>query len=301
MITKNKTSIFKSVLCLGIFTIGSCTSPAEIVQKIQKRPKIKSKTIVFIHGMYMTPECWADWQKKYKKLGFKVLAPAWPGRANITIKEMRKKHPDPNLAKLSLQDLVDHYSEIVKKLPEPPILIGHSMGGLVVQLLLQKNLGDAGIAISSAPPEGFVGPTSKWAFKISFVKANWEIGPMKATDEPYFMSFEDFQYGWAHTLSKENQESAYEKYVVPESRLVGSGPTTNTATIDFKKNHAPLLFISGTKDRTIPIRLNQDNYSAYFASESVVDFKEFPNRTHLILNQKGWTKVADYIMGWIKK
>src|SRR3990172_1366684 len=100
---------------------------------------MKTKTIVFIHGMFMTPLCWEKWIAYYQSKGYHCLAPAWPRREK-SVDELRKAHPDPELAKLKLNHVVDHMEAFIRDLDEKPAIIGHSMGGLVVQLLLQHDL-----------------------------------------------------------------------------------------------------------------------------------------------------------------
>ena len=104
---------------------------------------MRSETIVFVHGMYMNPLCWEQWVDYYQAKGYKCLAPAWPGR-DQPIDTLRKRHPDPQFGKLTLSGVLEHFTDTINALDEKPILIGHSMGGLAVQLLLQNRLGRRG-------------------------------------------------------------------------------------------------------------------------------------------------------------
>ncbi len=101
---------------------------------------MKSKTILFIHGMYMTPLCWEHWLEYFQAKGYRCIAPAWPGR-DKPVEELRKKHPDPELGQLTLSWVIGYFNSQVRALDEKPILIGHSMGALIVQSLLQKGGG----------------------------------------------------------------------------------------------------------------------------------------------------------------
>ena len=252
---------------------------------------MKSKTIVFIHGMYMTPLCWEQWIDRFQGNGYTCLAPAWPGR-DQPVDTLRKNHPDPQLGKLTLSDVLDHMTKTIKTLDEKPILIGHSMGGLVVQLLLQKEIAAAGVAISSAPPAGV------FTTKPSFLKSNWpHITPFAAQNVPIEMTFERFQYTFVNTLPLAEQRAAFDKYVVPESR--GVPRESLTAKVDFAKERAPLLLVAGSTDNIIPASLNKSNHDKYKPSPSKTDFKEFEGRTHFITGQKGWEEVADYILSWL--
>lgn len=254
---------------------------------------MKSKTIVFIHGMFMTPLCWEQWTNHYQAKGYKCIAPAWPGR-DKPIDTLRKNHPDPQLGKLTLSAVVEHLASVIKRLGEKPILIGHSLGGLIVQMLLQRDLAAAGVAIDSAPPMGVF--TTKW----SFIKSNWPaINPFVSKSKPIQMTFGHFQYAFVNTLPLAEQRAAFERYVVPESRRVPSESLTNAAKIDFKKQHPPLLLIAGSDDNIIPASLNKTNYDKYKQSSSITDLKEFAGRTHFIIGQRNWEEVADYIMSWL--
>lgn len=110
---------------------------------------MKSKTIVFVHGMYMNPLCWEHWVDYFQSKGYRSAAPAWPGR-DQPVDTLRRQHPDPQLGALTLSNVLEELADTIKALDEKPILVGHSMGGLVVQLLLQRDLAVAGVAIDSA-------------------------------------------------------------------------------------------------------------------------------------------------------
>jgi pimeloyl-ACP methyl ester carboxylesterase len=253
------------------------------------------ETIVFIHGMFMTPDCWHAWPARFEKSGYRVVAPPWPGR-DKSVEALRKAHPDPAVGKLRLAEVVEHFDALVRAMPEPPVLIGHSMGGLIVQILLARGLGKKGIAIDPAPPKGVF--VASWAF----LKSNWAVvSPFTDADDPYLMSFEEFRYAWAHTLSEEAQRSAYDKFMVPESRRVGRDATTDVADIDFTRKTAPLLITAGASDHIVPAALNKKNHAAYAKCPSPTDFHEFPGRTHLVLSQTGWEEVADFVRAWMEK
>lgn len=254
---------------------------------------MKAETVVFIHGMYMNSLCWEHWVAHFQAKGYPCLAPDWPGRSQ-PIEVLRKKPPDPQLGQLTLSRVLDHFADVIQSLGEKPIIIGHSMGGLVVQLLLQRNLAAAGIAIDSAPPMGVF--TVKW----SFLKSNWpHITPFVSQSSPIEMTFERFQYTFVNTLPLAEQRAAYKKYVVPESRRVPR--ESLTARADFEKPHPPLLLIAGSADHIIPASLNHSNYAKYKTSPSVTDFKEFAGRTHFIIGQKDWEEVADYVLAWLSE
>jgi pimeloyl-ACP methyl ester carboxylesterase len=252
-----------------------------------------TKTILFIHGMYMNPLSWEGWITYFRGKGYECSAPAWPGR-DQPVETLRQKYPDQELSRLTLSDIIQSTTELIKDMPVKPILVGHSMGGLIVQMLLQKDLAVAGVAIDSAPPMGVL--TTKW----SFLKSNLpHITPFVSPSNAIQMSFQRFQYTFVNGLSLEEQQAAYNKYVVPESRRVPREALTTR--IDFHKPHAPLLLIAGSSDHLIPASLNKTNFNRYKASASVTVFKEFAGRTHFIIGQKNWEEVASYVLGWLNE
>ena len=252
-------------------------------------------TIVFVHGMYMTPLCWEGWKGRFESRGFRCLVAGWPGR-DEPVETLRKKHPDPQLGTLNLRAVVDRYVSLIRGLDEKPLIVGHSMGGLVVQLLLQEDLASAAVAIDSAPPQGVF--SARW----SFLKSNWpHINPFAPQGNPIEMSFKRFQYTFVNGLPLEEQKAAFERYVVPESRRVPAQSLTSAARVDFKKAGAPLLMIAGASDHIIPAGLVRSNFARYRRPGSLTELKEFPGRVHFIIGQKGWEEVADYAAAWLER
>jgi len=255
---------------------------------------MKTKTIVLVHGMFMNHTCWENWIPRYQAKGYRVIAPDWPGRDQIR-GGLRKNHPDPQLPKLKLSDVIEHFMGILKKLDEKPAIIGHSMGGLVVQLLLQRDLAVAGVAIDPAPPMGV------FTTAPSFLKANLPAINFFQINQPALMTFEQFQYAFVNTLPEADQRAAYDRYVVPESRRVPIQSLGAAGKVDFRKPHPPLLITAGEKDNIVPASLNRTNYNRYKASSSLTEFKEFAGRDHFVIGEKGWEEVADYCLAWIEK
>lgn len=252
-----------------------------------------SRTIVLVHGMFMTPLCWEEWISRFEAAGRTVVAPAWPLHDGEPA-TLRARHPDPELGKLGLDDVVHRVREAVDALNEAPVLIGHSMGGLVVQLLLEQGVGDAGAVIDSAPPEGV------FTTAPSFVKANWPmVNPFEHTDEPHLITKEEFAYAFANTLSPEDADAAWERYVVPESRRVPRDSVGRSGRVDGRAPHPPLLLVASGADHIIPAALNEHNFHHYPTGDSVTEFFEFPGRDHLTILEPGWEAVADYTLGWL--
>src|SRR4051794_6760949 len=258
---------------------------------------IQSKTVVFITGAFVSNSCWNEWRTYFETKGYTTVAPSWPHK-DASVEELRARHPhhDKELALLTLKELVDHHATIIKSLPEKPIVIGHSYGGMLTQIMVNRDLTAAGIAIHSIPPQGV------FPYEFSFLKAGWKsLGIFTSLEETYMMSFEDWQYAFVNGMPLDQQKEAYDVLTIPESKTVARGALTDAAKVDFKKEHAPLLFTAGDTDHITPAHLNNRNFNAYAKNGSVLDYKLFQGRNHYVLGQSTWKEDADYILDWIKR
>lgn len=286
---------FLTIICL--VCCMSCSTPEYGIFEAAPAhdAPLRSKTIVLIHGMFATARGWDAWIKFFEAKGYKVYAPAWPLH-EATVAEQKARHPSRALGRLELSQVVESYRSFLKTLPETPILVGHSMGGLIVQILLQEGRGSAGVAIDSAPPKGVL------SFRFSFLRANWPVlSPFADENEPFAMDDDQFRYAMANCLSEDVARRFFQESAVPESRLVGKGPLSATAKIDPTLKKVPLLFVAGGEDHIIPPSLNYSNFKDYSDSASLTEFKLFEGRCHWTLNQDDWQSVADYIAGWLVK
>lgn len=256
-----------------------------------------SKTIVFITGAFVSNSCWDDWRTYFESKGYSTIAPAWPFK-DAPAAELRARHPhhDKDLALLTLEEVIEHHVGIISSLPEKPIVIGHSFGGLLTQIMLYRELAAAAVAIHSVPPKGV------FPYEFSFLKAGWKsLGVFTDIEETYMMSFEDWQYAFVNGMPLEEQRRSYETYTIPESKTVSRGALTNAAKVDFKKQHAPLLFTAGDTDHIMPAHLNNRNFNAYEQNGSVTEYELSRNKNHYVLGLPTWKEDADFILQWIAR
>ena len=256
-----------------------------------------SKTIVLIHGLWMTPASWDRFREFYEARGCRVLAPAWP-RMHGSVQELR--HDPSALAGLGLLEIAAHYETIIRSLDERPILIGHSMGGLIVQMLLDRGLGTAGVSISGTAPKGV------FRLPFSVIKA---ANPVLSNPLNFWrcvkLTFGEFHYAFGKNMTKADAREAYFQYLIPgpgrpifQAAFANITPWAASEVNHFNGDRAPLLLISGTEDLLVPPILNRINYKLYQSACAVTEYKEFPNRSHLIINQEGWEEVADFVLTW---
>jgi pimeloyl-ACP methyl ester carboxylesterase len=257
-----------------------------------------SRTIVFIHGAWVTPACWERFIPFFEAKGYRWIAPAWPGKDRSV--EAIRADPSP-LAGLGIAEIVDHYEAIIRGLDEPPILIGHSFGGLYTQILLDRGLGAAGVAIDSAPPKGV------WAYEPTAFRAlltvllQWRVWRKVVR-----WKYSNFRYAFVHTLPEAEARAAYDRHVTPEtgriffqSAIAILSPGSPIRVNFSNGGRAPLLLIAGARDRIVPPVINRRNVKAYAKSTGRTDFREFPDRTHWIIAQDGWEEVAGHAATWL--
>lgn len=256
-----------------------------------------AKTIVLIHGLWVTPSSWAKFKSYYESLGHKVIAAPWPG-VNKDAAAMRRD--SSGLHGIGIEEVVTHYSKIIRSLPEPPIIMGHSYGGLITQLLIDRGLGAAGVAIDSVPPKGIlILPLSTY---LALTPAFLQPSTFKRT---FIFTFKKWWKVFANTLPESEAREEYEREVIPASgRAIFQAALSNLtphslAAIDFRKSgRAPLLFIGGEQDVIMPAALNRKNFKEYKAGSAVTEYKEFSSRSHYIIAEKGWEEVAEYALRW---
>jgi pimeloyl-ACP methyl ester carboxylesterase len=253
--------------------------------------------IVLIHGLWMTPRSWEHWVPYLEAKGYTVHVPTYPG-FEVEVEALRAD-PSP-IAAASVASVADHLAEFIDTLENPPILIGHSFGGVLVQLLLARGLGASGVAIDSAPTEGVLtAPLSQLRSIFPVLK-----NPANRNRAVGFTA-EQFHYAFTNTLSKEESDAIYERYhIAAPGRIVFEGPLGNVlpghqeAWVDYSEDRAPLLFIAGGKDHIMPAAVNRSNASKYGKSPAITEFYEFPDRDHFTCGAPGWEAVADHAIEW---
>jgi pimeloyl-ACP methyl ester carboxylesterase len=253
--------------------------------------------IVLIHGLWLTPLSWEKWVERYSARGHSVLAPAWPG-LDRDVEELRA---DPSgIEHLGVAEIVDHYEKVIRRLDSDPIIMGHSFGGLFTQILLDRGLGAAGVAIDSSAAKGvFTLPPSQLRSAFPVLKS-----PLN-NHRAVLLTPEEFHYAFTNTMSEEDSRAVYDRYAVPgPGRVLFQGALANfnahaETRVHYRNDErAPLLFIAGGEDHVIPAKVDEAQARKYRKSKAVTDFREFPGRAHFTLGQEGWEEVADYALEW---
>ena len=250
----------------------------------------EAPTVVLIHGMWMTPRSWDDWVDHYRDRGHPASAPGWPG-----VKDPAETRRDPSaLMGLGLTAIVDHYEPVIRGLARPPIIIGHSFGGLVTQLLLDRGLGAAGVAIGTAPPKGIL------VLPLSTLRSGFP-----ALKNPFNrnglcpISLQQFHYRFTNTLSEAESQRIYDEQYIPGTNRPFFDALGSPASVESgKARRPPLLLIAGSEDHISPISLNRKIHTLQSKASSATDLKEYAGRTHYMAGMAGWEEIADEALNW---
>ena len=254
-----------------------------------------TKTIMLIHGAWLTPAAWDLFIGHYEKQGYTVIAPPWP-LEDVPIKQLRVK-PNPGLKTMTVGKIVDYYEKLINHLDEQPILIGHSYGGLFVQQLLDRGLGAAGVALDPVPIAGVLPPPRVLLSAWPIFSAFWGWGRVLN------QSFKTFSTTFAQTLPDAVKRSTYEKYWAPTpGRLYYQGALgIGTGIQKGNRYRPPLLLVCGGSDITITPATVKAVYNIQKLSPSCTEFKIFQGRSHYLFHEPGWEEIADYVLDWSVK
>jgi pimeloyl-ACP methyl ester carboxylesterase len=247
-------------------------------------------------GFWVTPRSWEHWVARYEAAGHRVVAPAYPGFEV----EVDALNADPSpIEAVTVPQIVEHLEEVVRGLGSPPILIGHSAGGVFTQVLLDHGYGAAGVAINSAPTEGVP------VVPLSQIKSTFPVLKNPANrHRAVGFTPEQWHYAFANTFSEEESLALYQRYHIPASGSIFWGtalanvhPGKDDNWVDYSNDdRAPLLFVSGAQDHLMPPKVQQGNLKKY-KSDTVTEIVEFDG-PHLLPACPGWEEVADHALSW---
>jgi len=257
-------------------------------------------TVVLVHGFWVTPRSWEDWAAHYEKKGFRVVAPAYPGFEV----EVEALNADPSpIEALTAPAVIAHLESVVRELPTPPIIMGHSAGGAFTQVLLDRGHGVAGVAINSAPTEGVR------HVPLSQIRSTFPVLKNPANHHKAVgFNHEQWHYAFTNTFDEDESRRLYERYAIPASgRILWNSvianwmPGPQDIAVDYHNDdRAPLLFMSGGKDHLMPPSIQESN-AKHYKSNTVTEVKLYPDGPHLMPSQRGWEEMADYALDWALK
>ena len=257
----------------------------------------KANPVMFIHGLWLHPTSWEPWEDRFRTAGYDVFSPSWPGDMS-TVEEARA-NPE-SVANRGIDEIVNHHAEIIEGLETPPILIGHSFGGMFAEKLLGEGKGVAAVAIDAAQIKGVL------ALPLAALHSTLPVFKNPANKHRSVMlTAKQFHSSFGNALSEEESNDLYDRWVIPgpgrplfEAAAANFSPHS-PAKVDTAAERGPLLLIAGGEDRTVPKAITKSTMKQYKQSPSDNELVEFPDRGHSLTIDAGWQDVADTALTWL--
>jgi non-heme chloroperoxidase len=270
------------------------------MQQVEHANATGLQPVVFVHGLWLLPSSWDRWGTVFEEAGYTALTPGWPDDPD-TVAEAKA---DPEVfAHKTVGQVADHFDAIIRGLNTKPAIIGHSFGGLLVQILAGRGLSSATVAIDPAPFRGVL------PLPFSALKSAWPVLSNPANrNRAIPLTFEQFRFGFANAVSEEEAKELYETFAVPASgaplfqaATANLNPWTEAKVDSENPERGPLLIISGEKDNTVPWAIANASFKQQQHNPGVTEIVEMPNRGHALTIDSGWREVADTALAFVRR
>jgi len=259
-----------------------------------------STPVVFIHGLWLLPSSWANWADFFKQAGYAPLTPDWPDDPETV--EQARANPDV-LAKKTLKQVADHTTDVIDSLDKKPVLMGHSTGGLLAQMLAGQGRSAATVAIDPGVFRGVL-PLPRSVLRV--------VGPLLADPRnrgrALTLTFDQFKYGWANALDEDEAKRLYDTYHVAGSGIAlaqmadaNLNPWTQSKVDTKTPDRGPLLILDGEKDHTVPWAIANAAFKRQERNPGITEIKQMPNRGHALTIDHGWQEVAQTALDFVTR
>ncbi|MCW3049165.1 MAG: alpha/beta hydrolase [Solirubrobacterales bacterium] len=256
--------------------------------------------VVFVHGLWLLASSWDRWAATFDAAGYAPLSPGWPDDPDT----VEQANEDPEVfANKTVGQVADHYKQIIGALTQKPALIGHSFGGLIVQMLAGRGVAAATVAIDPAPFRGVL------PLPLSALKAGRPVlGNPLNRHRAVPLSYEQFRYSFANAVDDGEAKELYDTFAVPapgvplfQAAAANLNPLTEVKVDTHNPDRGPMLILSGENDNTIPWALANGAYKRQQHNPGITEIVEMPNRGHALTIDKGWREVADTALTFVQR
>jgi non-heme chloroperoxidase len=256
--------------------------------------------IVFVHGLWLLPSSWDRWATLFEEAGYTALTPGWPDDPN-TVGEANA-HPE-TFANKTIGQVADHFEGVARRLTITPVLIGHSFGGLLAQILAGRGCSRVTVAVDPAPFRGVL------PLPFSSLKSAWPVlGNPANRSRAVPLTYEQFRFGFANAVSEEEARQLYADFAVPaagaplfQAATANLNPWTEAKVDSDNPERGPLLIISGEKDHTVPWAIANASFKQQRGNVGITEIVEMPNRGHALTIDSGWRAVAETALTFIRR
>jgi pimeloyl-ACP methyl ester carboxylesterase len=285
---------------MTVATTEAVTLTPHEAEQVERANATGRTPAVFIHGLWLLPSSWDRWAQVFEEAGYPAVTPVWPDDPD-TIEEARE-HPEV-FAKKTLRQIADHTAEVIGQLDHKPVVLGHSTGGLLAQMIADRGLSAATVAIDPGPFRGVL-PLPVSALKSAAPVLSNPLNRSRAVT----LTLDQFKYGWANALGDDEARELYERYHVaaPGVALMqmanaNLNPRTEARLDPENPDRGPLLIIDGEKDHTVPWAIANASYKKQRHNPSVTEIAKIPNRGHSLTIDHGWREVAETALAFAQR
>jgi len=255
--------------------------------------------VVFIHGLWLHSTSWQPWIDLFTEQGYLCSAPGWPGEPDTV--DAARQQPDA-VADFGIDDVVDHFASLISGLPTPPVLIGHSFGGMIAEKLLGNDAAVAAIAIDAAQIKGVL------PLPLSALRSTLPVFKNPANrHRSVSLTADQFRYGFGNAIPAEESDAIWERWAVPspgkplfEAATANFSPHSPAEVNTGNEERGPLLLMMGGLDHTVPETITKSTLKQYRHSDAKTELVEFADRGHSLVVDHGWRDIADSCLSWLK-
>jgi len=270
------------------------------MQAAERANSTNRQPVVFVHGLWLLPSSWDRWAKMFEDAGYVSLTPGWPDDPD-TVADANA-HPEV-FAHKTVGQVADHFEKIIRILNRKPAIIGHSFGGLLVQMLAGRGLAAATVAISPAPFRGVL------PLPFSALKSAWPVLRNPANrNRAIPLTFDQFRFGFANAVNEDEAKELYDTFAVPASgaplfqaATANLNPWTEAVVDTENGDRGPLLILAGEKDHTVPWAIANASFKQQQHNPGVTEIQKLPNRGHALTVDSGWREVAATALTFIRR
>jgi non-heme chloroperoxidase len=256
--------------------------------------------VVFVHGLWLLASSWDPWKQLFESKGYAAVAVDWPGDRATYDEAHRDKD---SLAGTSVADVADHVAEVIAGLERKPVVVGHSFGGLLAQMVAGRGLASATVAIDPAPSRGVL-PLPFSALKASFPV----LGNPLNRGRTVTLTFDQFRYGFANAVTQEEARRLYDTFHTPapgrplfQAATANLFPWTVVKAETGPADRGPMLLITGEKDNIVPFALTNAAYKRQRKNVAPTELVEIPGVGHALVIDSHWPEVAEAALTFLDR
>lgn len=269
-------------------------------QQVQRANATGQQPVMFVHGLWLLASSFDRWAAVFEEAGYVTLTPGWPDDPETAA----SANANPELfAGKTVRQVADHLERVVRQLDRKPVIVGHSFGGMLAQLLAGRGCAAATVAIDPAPFRGVL------PLPVSTLRASWPVlGNPANRNRAVTLTFAQFRYAFANAVSGAEARMLYDNFAVPapgrplfQAALANFNPWTEVKVDTGTAARGPLLIMSGEKDNTVPRAISHSAYKKQRRNPAVTEFIEMPNRGHALTIDSGWRAVANTALAFVQR